>query len=169
ARPFPALAGALLLPLMGVALAAAGLHLWAWHHFREANRLGERQQFAEAYAHYAQSLRVWPWSASSHFLAGRTAPRAGLYPEAERHLGECQRRPGGASAPSVPLGLERVLLQAQAGDVGEVDGVLWAYVEKKKPETPLILEALARGYVRMLRLGPAFRCLQMLLEREPDN
>src|SRR5262249_1138400 len=68
-----------------------------------------------------------------------------------------------------PLALERLLLQAQAGDVSEVEGVLWGYVEKKRPETPLILEALARGYVRMLRLGPAFHCLGMLLEREPDN
>jgi tetratricopeptide (TPR) repeat protein len=47
--------------------------------------------------------------------------------------------------------------------------VLWDYIDKNRPETPLILEALARGYARALRLGTALRCLRMLLERDPDN
>src|SRR5439155_3655688 len=64
---------------------------------------------------------------------------------------------------------ERLLLQAQSGDIGEVEDVLWGYVKKGTPEAPLILEAMARGYQRMFRMGVALRCLEMLLEREPDN
>jgi Tfp pilus assembly protein PilF len=60
-------------------------------------------------------------------------------------------------------------LQAQSGDIHDVEGVLWDHVQKGGPETPLILEALARGYLRMFRLGTALRCLRMLLERQPDN
>jgi len=155
-----------LLTLIGAALAAAGINLWAWHHFREAGRLAERQRFALAYVHYAHSLQVWRWSASTHFRAGRTARRAGLYPEAEQHLAECQRLQGDSS---LAVALEKLLLRAQSGDLNAVEESLWKYIEKDKPETPLILEALARGYLRMLRSGAALRCLRMLLEREPNH
>ncbi|HEY7312796.1 MAG TPA: tetratricopeptide repeat protein [Gemmataceae bacterium] len=155
-----------MLTLFGVALAVGGINLWAWHHFREAGRLADRQRFAQAHAHFAHSLQVWRWSASTHFSAGRSARRAGLYAEAERHLAECQRLQGGSS---VALALEHLLLRAQSGDVNAVEDSLWKYVEKNKPETPLVLEALARGYLRMMRAGAALRCLRMLLEREPDH
>jgi tetratricopeptide (TPR) repeat protein len=112
---------------------------------------------------------VWRWSASTHFRAARAARRARLYPEAERHLAQCEKLQGGAPDKSFPLALERLLLQAQSGNVGEVEEVLWDYVKRDEPETPLILEALARGYLRMLRLSAALGCLRRLLEREPDN
>jgi tetratricopeptide (TPR) repeat protein len=166
AKPVRAVTVGVLLTLI---LLTAGVNLWAWYHFREANRLVEHQQFARAHAHYARCLQVWRWSASTQFLAGQTARRAGLYQEAEQHLAECAKLQGSASGTSVPLALERLLLQAQSGDVSEAEEVLWGYVRKEKPETPLILEALARGYLRMFRLGMAMTCLRMLLEREPDN
>jgi tetratricopeptide (TPR) repeat protein len=150
-------------------LAGGGVNVWAWMEYGQANALEEKQQFGKAYAHYAQCLRVWRWSAGTHFCAGRTARRAGLYPEAERHLTECERLQGDSQGNSVPLALEKLLLLAQAGNISEVEEVLWSYVKRDMPETPLILEAMARGYTRMLRLGTAMRCLQMLLEREPDN
>jgi tetratricopeptide (TPR) repeat protein len=158
-----------MLAVLTVILATAGVNLWAWHHFREADRLVEKQQFAKAYPHYAQCLRVWRWSASTHFRAARTARRAGLYQEAEQHLAATEKLQGDASGTPVPIALERLLLLAQSGNIAEVEEVLWGYVKKEKPETPLILEAMARGYARMLRLGTAMRCLRMLLEREPDN
>jgi tetratricopeptide (TPR) repeat protein len=166
ARPLRTLTAAVLLSLI---LAAAGVNLWAWRHFREANRLVEKQQFAKAYAHYTPCLQVWRWSASTHFLAARTARRAGLYEEAEQHLKECEQLQGDASGASLAVKLEHLLIIAQSGNISEVEDVLWGYVKRETPETPLILEAMARGYKRMLRLGTAMRCLKMLLEREPDN
>lgn len=167
-RPFLTLRRVLWLTLLGAILTAAGINLWAWYHFREAGRLTEQQQWASAYEHYAQALRVWRWSAVLHFRAARTARRAELYPEAERHLAECQRLQGTADV-SVPFALEHLLLQAQTGDLSEVEEALWKYVEQNPPHTTVVLEALARGYLRLLRPGAARRCTQMILQREPEN
>jgi tetratricopeptide (TPR) repeat protein len=155
--------------LLAVGVAAAAVNLWAWHQYRQADRLVRQQQFARAYEAYTRCLEVWRWSASVHFLAGRTARRAGLYPEAEQHLARAEELWGGASGTSVSLALERLLLQAQTGDISEVEGALWGYVHKDREETPLILEAMARGYLRMFRIGTAVRCLDMLLDREPEH
>lgn len=155
--------------LIVAALAAAGINLWAWHHYLEANRLLDRCHFSQAYAHYTQALQVWRWSAALHFHAARTARRAGMYAEAEHHLAEYQRLQGDSADATLPLALERLLLQAQSGDIAAVDEILWRYIEKNTPETPLVLEALARGYVRVLRVSAAMRCLRLILEREPDN
>jgi tetratricopeptide (TPR) repeat protein len=159
--------------LIGLVLLAllvmGGLHVWAWYHFRQANWLVERQQFSRAYVEYARSLRVWRWSAVTHLLAARAARRATRYADAERHLAECQRLQGPGASKSFDLALERLLLQAQSEEVSAVERPLWDYIDKNRAETPLILEALARGYVRMLRLGTALHCLQLLLKQEPDN
>lgn len=162
-RPFSLLAIGLIL------MAAAGTNLWAWHHSRQADRLRDRYHFSQAYSHYVQALQVWRWSAALHFHTARTARRAGLYSEAQQHLAECQRLQGGATDASLPLALERLLLQAQSGDLDSVKGTLWHYIEKDKAEAPLILEALAHAYARVLRLGMALRCLHDILEREPEN
>jgi tetratricopeptide (TPR) repeat protein len=155
--------------LIGLALAAAGINLWAWYHYQQAQRLQERYRFSQAYSHYVRAAQVWRWSASLHLYAAQTARRAGLYAEAERHLAECQRLQGAAAEASLPLALERLLLQAQSGDIATIEEPLWQYIEKNKPETPLILEALARGYARGLRLSAAQGCLRRILEREPEN
>lgn len=165
-RLFRAPKRALVVTVLGVCLAAAGLNLWAWQHLREANRLVEQQQYSKAYGQYAQCLRIWRWSAPTHLLAGRTARRAGRYEEAEAHLAQCQKLQG---ATSLPLALEHLLLQAQSGDISEVEDVLWGELKKKNADAPLILEGLARAYARMLRMGTATRCWRMLLEREPNN
>ncbi len=155
--------------VIGLVLAAAGINLWAWHHYREASHALERYHFSQSYSHFTQALQVWRWSASLHFQAARAARRAGLYAEAEQQLAEYQRLHGATADAALPLALERLLLQAQSGDIAAVDELLWSHVEKNPPETTLILEALARGYIRVLRVGAAMRCLHMLLQREPDN
>jgi tetratricopeptide (TPR) repeat protein len=151
---------------IGLVLAGVGVNLWAWRQERLADQLVQRQHYRKAYDHYVQSLAVWRWSAFLHFQAARTARRAGLYPEARNHLDRCQQLQG---RDSVPLALENLLLRAQSGDLHEVEKVLWSAIESKQPESPLILEALARGYMRMLRLGTAMHFLERLLEQEPDN
>src|SRR5260370_19803932 len=80
----------ILLALAGIVLilglAGAGSHLWAMHHLHEAERLVTRQEFAEAYPHIVDALKVWRRSADTELLAGRTARRAMMYAEAESHF-----------------------------------------------------------------------------------
>ncbi len=154
--------------LLAVAAVSMALNLWAWNQHREGNRSEDRGHFAEAFAHYERCLVVWRWSDSLHFRAARSARRAGLLEAAQRHLDACGKEQKSADA-SLPLALEHLLLRAESGYIAEVEQPLWNYVEKDRADAPLILEGMARGYLRMLRLGAAMRCLHLLLEREPDN
>jgi tetratricopeptide (TPR) repeat protein len=61
-----------------------------------------------------------------------------------------------------------LLIPVQQGEFVNED-LLWEKVRKEAPETPLIVEAMARGYVLTYRLGPALRCLNMILERDPAS
>jgi tetratricopeptide (TPR) repeat protein len=158
--------GLLCLGLAIILLVVLGVNLWAWHHCRQADNFVSTREYSRAYSHYLQASQIWRWNADLQFRAGQTARRAGLLTEAATHLAECERLQGGSS---VPLALEYLLLKAQTGNMTEVEETLWKYVEKNKPETPLILEALARGYIRMLRLGSALTCLDQLLQRDPEN
>jgi tetratricopeptide (TPR) repeat protein len=64
---------------------------------------------------------------------------------------------------------ERLLLAAERNGQEPVTETCRAYVEQGHPETPLILEALARAYLRQYRLPEARGCLGLWLEKEPDN
>ena len=64
--------------------------------------------------------------------------------------------------------LEQLLLSAERR-VDQVTDLCWHYVEQGHPDTPLILEALTRGYLRQYRLGQARMCLEYWQEREPNN
>jgi tetratricopeptide (TPR) repeat protein len=162
--------GAVLASIVIVAgLTTLGAHLWAAYHCREGDRLVDRQDFVEAYAHYVKSLKIWRWSAQTHLIAGRTARRASMDPEAEHHFESCLRLSGRDSARSAAVALERLLIQAQRGDLRDIEDLLWGKVKQEAPEAQLILEALAHGYLRMMRFGPAMECLRMILERDPDN
>jgi tetratricopeptide (TPR) repeat protein len=155
--------------VLGGILTPIGFFLGSWYQDREAISSLQLCRFAEAYGHYTKELKLWPWSASLHFHAARAARRAELYSEAEHHLAEYQRLQGDSAEATLPLALERLLLQAQTGDLAAVEIPLWQYVEQDKPEASLVLEALARGYSRQLRPSNAMRCWERILEREPDN
>jgi tetratricopeptide (TPR) repeat protein len=165
-HPIRALAGTVFVTVLFL---TAGVNVWAWHQLREANQLARQQRYSKAYSYYSRCLQVWRWSAETHFLAGRAARRAAMYQETDWHLAESARLQGASPTDSFPLALERLLLQAQSGDISDVEQILWDYVNNDKPETPLILEAMARGYARLFRNAAAMGCLQMLLELEPDN
>src|SRR5262249_3698419 len=80
--------------------------------------------------------------------AAREARRAGRYAEAERQL-ESFRLLGGDREVAQ---LEKTLRLAQQGDIAPVEKYLRGLLEKKdRPETPLILEALTRGYLEELQ------------------
>jgi tetratricopeptide (TPR) repeat protein len=164
-RNHPRLLVGVLLLLIGGSAFLAGNQLWAEYHYRAAQRALTRHDLAQARAHLALCLRVWPNSADVHFLAARAARRAGAYDEAEQHLRAYERLDGVPEA----LALERALSTVQRGDPGQFDGWLLAAVAHGHPDAVLVLEALAQGYLATYRLPQAEACLTQWLEAEPDN
>ncbi len=142
-----------------------GRQLWAYQHLREAETAAERQDFQRAWTEMQVCLRVWPRRADMHFRAARFARRADRLKEAERHLRICRELEGVTPA----NGLEASLLEAQNGRVHEVESALHNLVLQKHPEAPIILEALAKGYIRIYRINSAARSLSLLLEQNPNH
>src|SRR5438067_2119586 len=103
---------AALLVLLGL---AAGGHLWARWHYRQAQEALGRHDFAGAQQHLMQCLKVWPQSADVHLQAARAARKAGAFDETERLLRRCRELGGDADA----IDLEHLLLRVQRGELGE--------------------------------------------------
>jgi Tfp pilus assembly protein PilF len=145
--------------------AVSGWYAFAEYHYRRGLEALQRRDFAGARAHLEKALEVWPGSAEVHLLAAQAARRAGAYAPAEKHLDEARRRGGVLEA----VDLERALLRVQRGDLAQLEGTLLEFVRRGHPDTDLILEALARGYLKTYRLRDAEHCLDQWLERRPDD
>ena len=65
--------------------------------------------------------------------------------------------------------LERVLVRVERGELDSVLNFCLARIERDDAGTPLILEAMSRGYLRMYRPREAERTLTEWLQRQPDN
>ncbi len=154
---------AVLMGLVAAGLAVAGPHLRAWYHFRAARSELERYHTPQAVRHLQICLSVWPEDPDVLLLAARAARRARSYAEAEVLLGKYQQARGLDAA-----AFEQLLLSAERR-VDQVDEVCWRYVDQNRPDKPLILEALTRGYLRQYRLGEARLCLNRWLQDQPDN
>jgi len=85
---------------------------------------------------------------------------------AEVHLNRCIELEGGATE---GVQLEFLLLRVQAGEVDELAPALFDLVMKDHPESPIILETIARAYILQLRYKPAHACLSRWIEVEPHN
>jgi tetratricopeptide (TPR) repeat protein len=99
-------------------------------------------------------------------LAAQTARRLGDYEAAERHLARCKEIRGG---PTPEVELEQVLIRAERGGMDSVTPYLRSLVEEDHPASPLILDALARGYMRAFRYGDAYAIATLWQDRWPDD
>jgi tetratricopeptide (TPR) repeat protein len=162
----PVLLVAVFLGILGLLGVAAVPYMVANRHYHAAERALEQHDFAAAREHLAQCLQVWNNSAETHFLAARTARRADAYDEAEHHLRECRRCGGDSDA----IDLEHALLRAQRGDLSQVQVSLFnAATQANHPDACLILEALSKGFIRTYQLNRARICLDLWLDRQPDD
>jgi predicted Zn-dependent protease len=109
---------------------------------------------------------VWPSSFEIHLLAAQTARRLGDFEAAEQHLARCQEIRG-VQSPEVDL--EQILIRAERGGMDSVMPYLRSLVEENHPATPLILEAMIRGYMRAFRYGDAAMLVSLWLDRWPDD
>jgi Tfp pilus assembly protein PilF len=152
-----------LLGLVGVGLALALPHLQAWYHFRAARSELERYHNPQAIRHLQACLDTWRDDPDVLLLAARAARRARSYSEAERLLERYQQARGLDAAAA-----EQLLLSAERR-VDQVADLCWRYVEQGRPDKPLLLEALTRGYLRQYRLAEARLSLNRWLQEQPDN
>jgi predicted Zn-dependent protease len=155
----------LLLPLLAAGVLLGG-GLWIERHKQQARDDLDHFRFPQARHHLDQYLKVWPRDSAAHLLAAQAARRDLALDAAGEHLDEAQRLRGGLTDDIV---LERMMLRAQRGEVDATAGFLRAKANENTPDRPVILEAVAFGYVSQQRLQEANFMLQMLLEVQPNN
>jgi Flp pilus assembly protein TadD len=97
-------------------------------------------------------------------LAARAARRARINPDCERLLAIHRKIREHDDARA----FEQLLLTAEC-EVGKVAEKCWHYVENGHADSPLLLEALTRGYLRQYRPDWARRCLDRWRQLQPDN
>jgi tetratricopeptide (TPR) repeat protein len=141
-----------------------GRHLWGMMHLRAAEKALQRYEFAKASAEFEYCLRVWPNRTNVRFQAARAARRADQLERADEYLAECEQ--AGITSDTA---LERMMLGAQKGDSRDDELELASLVRHGHPDTVLILEAVARGCMRVYRRKDAISLLSALVERVPEH
>jgi tetratricopeptide (TPR) repeat protein len=153
--------------LIGLLLAA----LWLWPRYRarqewhRAESALARHDLPAALTHLDLYLSDRPDNVAAWFLAARTARRLERGAEAERYLERCQQLGGVTDATR----LEWDLLRVQRGDLGGIDVRLRKSIGPEHPDALIVLEALARGYIRSERLTDALEACQLWIARQPDH
>ncbi len=165
-RPARALAIVGLLAVIGLGCGIAGAYLWADYHVRAARAELDRYHTSKAIEHLKASLRVWPHDAETLILAARASRRAGAFDEAARCLERCPPSHGKMEADLV---LERALLRMERGELDGANRVRDDALKRGDPALSLVLEAWAKGCLRMYRPLEAEEAVKLWLERQPDN
>lgn len=134
----------------------------ASYHSRLARQALAAEDLDAARLHAEQCLRLVPNRGETLLLLARACRRAGDLDAARAHLEAAQRLP----TPTADTDLEARLLQAQAGaaDAAVLEG-LWRAAAAGHPDEEIILEALARGYLRGQFVNEAYRCTALWGER----
>jgi tetratricopeptide (TPR) repeat protein len=151
--------------LAGVSGGLFGLHWWARQQLRTAEDLLADLRFEEAGRLLDDYLRIRPSDAEARLVAARAKRRAGDPEDAEYHLNEHDLLRGVTRASS----LERVLLLAERGELGDREAWLRSGLEKGEADPVLVLEALTRNYLSTGRLEDASACLADLLQACPRH
>jgi predicted Zn-dependent protease len=137
------------LALAGYPAYRAAWHFWGVHQFSSAQSALERRDFDEARRRLQQYLSAWPSEPNARLLAAQTARRRGDIDEAVEHLrayAEADARDRSA------LDLEYDLVRLQTGDLKDAKTYLTrCFDDPTLPETPLVLEAVVRGKIKMLQ------------------
>jgi tetratricopeptide (TPR) repeat protein len=167
---------------LAVLVALLGLGSYAgWHyarahylepraHRQAAERALEHRDFPTALAELRQCVEAWPRDVATRFLLARTARRAGLLDEAEDQLALCRRlQEETGDKTTGDTALEWELLQAQAGNLAAVESGLRARIREEDPDTMFILETLSGALIQNNRLQEARECVDLWLERRPDD
>jgi cytochrome c-type biogenesis protein CcmH/NrfG len=151
-HPLRSLAIVGLLALIGLGIGVAGAYVWASYHLQAARAALQRYHTSEAVTHLRAALTIWPRDAETLLLAARAARRAGVLDDAARCLERCQPLLGKNDKDFI---LESTLLRVERGELDDTKKFRDALVTRDDPAVPLVLEAWARGCLRMYRSSDA--------------
>jgi tetratricopeptide (TPR) repeat protein len=162
-------------PLLVASLLAAGWY--ANVHYRLPKQqlaLAERalagRDFGEARLHLQKCLEAWPNDPRVHFLMARTARRAGDLDLAEEHLTRCQHLQNDRPDPNLgDTRLEWALIEAQRGNLADVDAFLRRRIREDHPDSLLILETMSWELMGRNRLQEALLLLNAWLDKQPGD
>jgi tetratricopeptide (TPR) repeat protein len=134
-------------------------------HWREAQEALQAGDFPRAREHLERCVERSPAHAESHFLLARASRRADDLESAETHLKIAEV----LLWPSEDITFERLLTQAQLGNLGGTEATLLERVEENPALDELSLEAIIKGYLVMYRLPEAAHLATRWLSRYPDR
>ena len=135
-------------------------------HYQTAQQAAERRDWKAARESLKEALRLWPDSPDTYLLAARVERRLEHLDVAKQHLDNCQRLQGSETQ---AVKVERALLRVHAGELAEVEKFLRACVQQDDPATVEILDILAAALELNYREAEAQRCLDDLLQRQPEH
>jgi tetratricopeptide (TPR) repeat protein len=153
--------------LVGGAWGAAILvtSLYYRHQYQAALQALDGFDLDQAQEHLTKFLKHKPRDSGALLLAARTARRRGDLQTFNTYLQAYEQNQG-----ATPAGdLEKQLLQAQEGDLTQVEKNLKGRLEADDQKSVLILEALGRGNVIAVHLPEAIDDLNQLLKKQPNN
>ncbi len=150
--------------VIGVVLGGGYAYALRQWHGAQADMRARRPGDARAKLDFC--LHVWPRSIPVQLLAARAERLTGDLDGAEARLNHCLKLHGSATE---AIQLEFLLLRVQRGETDEVSKELMLLVDAEHPDSPLILETLARAYMHNLRYHPALLCLDRWLDLAPDT
>lgn len=143
---------------------------WVWqfqnahHQWQLAQAALEQHDLDSTLEHLVRYLKDRPNDPAAWFLTGRTARRLEHYSQSEECLTRCQQIGGVTEATR----LEWDLFRVQQGDLGDTHLRLRATISPQHPDAPLVLEALARGYLSDGRLIDALEACDLWVAQRAD-
>jgi tetratricopeptide (TPR) repeat protein len=155
-----------LLALIGCGVALIAIHVSAAYHLKTARAEVDLYHNTQAFLHLKKCLRIQPRNPEALLLAARVSRRVGAFEPAEQYLARYEEV---RASDDEDLLLERMLLRIEKGQPDEVGRFWQGRLKQKHSTAPLILEALARGFLRTFRLQDAQEALEQWRKLEPDD
>ena len=156
---------AFLLGLIALPLAFAASQAFAEYELYKAKDEIRARDFAAARRRLDQCLWFRPGYLDAAYLAARTARRDRDYKNAKELLTIYKAKGGIPEAQK----LEEDLALAQCGQISQVERKLLAFVFEKHEDSPIVLEALAQGYMHNGRWAEATESLDALVDYWPED
>lgn len=136
-----------------------GVYLW-----RQAQHALDDRDFDHARSYLSDYLRLRPQDAAAYFALARACRRADDLDAWEEHLRDAER----LGHPAEEVRLEKWLGLAQSGALRQVEAALLAWLNDEEADDELVLEAMAKGYLRDYRLTEAVRLMALWQARHPE-